>query len=121
MPRRIACVRSLIAIQAFAWGSGICGAAEPRATTAPEYAIKAVFLYNLVKYADWPPASPLSDPSKPIVLAVIGDDPSGAALDEAVRDRTVRGRAIVIVRTSDLKSQEHSCGFHQRLRVKPGA
>ena len=97
-------MRTLIAILVFAWSCSIRGVAEPRAAAAPEYAIKAVFLYNLVKYTDWPPASPLSDPSKPIVLAVIGDDPFGDTLDEAVRDRTVRGRPVVIVRTSDLKA-----------------
>lgn len=80
------------------------GAASPMAEVAPEYAIKAVFLYNLLKYADWPPGSPLSDPSKPVVLAVVGDDPFGALIDEAVRDRTVRGRPIVVVRAPDLKS-----------------
>lgn len=97
-------MRTLLLIPVLAWSCGICGVAAPRTSTAPEYAIKAVFLYNLVKYADWPPASPLSDPGTPIVIAVIGDDPFGAALDEAVRDRTVRGRPIVIVRTSDLKA-----------------
>jgi YfiR/HmsC-like len=97
-------MRSPIVLLVFAWSCGICGMAEVRAVTAPEYAIKAVFLYNLVKYTDWPPASPLSDAGKPIVIAVIGDDPFGAALDEAVRDWTVRGRAIVIVRTSDPKA-----------------
>ncbi|MCX6630788.1 MAG: YfiR family protein [Candidatus Solibacter sp.] len=94
----------LLLVPVFAWSCGMCAVAEIRPAAAPEYAIKAVFLYNLVKYTDWPPASPLSDPSAPIVLAVIGDDPFGAALDEAVRDRTVRGRPIVIVRTSDLKA-----------------
>ena len=84
-----------------------CGstyAEPPRIVTAPEYAIKAVFLYNLIKYADWPPQSPQSDPGKPLVIAVIGEDPFGSALDDVVRDRTVRGRQVVVLRTSDLKA-----------------
>ena len=38
------------------------------------------------------------------MIAVIGDDPFGSALDEAVHDRTVRGRTLDIVRTSNPKS-----------------
>ncbi|MEO8372240.1 MAG: YfiR family protein [Candidatus Solibacter sp.] len=71
---------------------------------AGEYAIKAVFLYNLVKYTDWPPASSLSATDLPIVVAVVGDDPFSHSLDEAVKDRTVRGRPIQIVRTNDPRS-----------------
>jgi len=87
----------------------VCGpetraGAEFRDAVAGEYAIKAVFLYNLVKYTDWPPASSLSAPELPIVLAVVGDDPFGRSLDEAVKDRTVRGRQIQVVRTNDPKS-----------------
>jgi hypothetical protein len=94
-------------ILAIFWIMGCCGrtyAEPPRTVTAPEYAIKAVFLYNLIKYADWPPQSPQSDSGRPLVIAVIGEDPFGIALDEAVRDRTVRGRPVVILRTSDLKA-----------------
>jgi hypothetical protein len=69
--------------------------------SAPEYAIKAVFLYNFVKYAEWP-ASP--EPLSPIVIAVIGEDPFGSALDDAVRDRVVRSRPLVVVRYSSLRN-----------------
>jgi hypothetical protein len=97
-------MRSLFLLLAIAWTGAIGDGAGPRTAVAPEYAIKAVFLFNLVKYADWLPESPLSDPSKPIVIAVIGDDPFGEALDEVVRDRSVRGRPLAIVRTSDVKT-----------------
>ena len=77
---------------------------EAVTVTAPEYAIKAVFLYNLLKHTEWPPESALSDPSRPVVLAVIGEDPFGAALDKAVRGRTVRSRRIVVIRSSEVQT-----------------
>jgi hypothetical protein len=76
----------------------------PSSETASEYAIKAAFLFNIIKYAEWAPGSPLSDPSKPIVVAIVGDDPFGSTLDDAVRDRTVRGRRVLVVHAANLKS-----------------
>jgi hypothetical protein len=94
-------LRWLAVTIAIALGLQNCAQAEYLRPVADEYAIKAVFLYNLVKYAEWPPRSPLSAPELPIVLAIVGEDPFGRALDEAVKDRTVRGRQIQVVRTSD--------------------
>lgn len=71
------------------------GRQEPPA--APEYRIKAAFLYNFTLYTEWPPTA-FDDPSSPIVLAVAGEDPFGEELDAAVRGKTVRGRSIDIRR-----------------------
>lgn len=100
----LARLRRLALLLILAYSQETRAEAEFRQAEAGEYAIKAVFLYNLVKYTDWPPASPLSAPDLPIVLAVVGDDPFGRSLDEAVKDRTVRGRQIQVVRTSDPRS-----------------
>jgi hypothetical protein len=73
---------------------------------APEYRIKAAFLYNFTLYTEWPPES-FSKPDSPILLAIAGDDPFGSELDAAVRGKTVRGRAIEIhryPRASDVDS-----------------
>ena len=41
----------------------------------PEYSVKAAFLLNIAKYATWPPPT-FSDASAPIVIGILGDDPS---------------------------------------------
>jgi len=64
---------------------------------APEYRIKAAFLYNFTLYTEWPPTA-FDKPDSPIVLAVLGEDPFGNELDAAVRGKTVHGRAIVVRR-----------------------
>jgi len=77
----------------------VCPAMAQEPPKAPEYRIKAAFLYNFTLYTEWPPDSfPKSD--SPIVLAVAGDDPFGSELDTAVRGKTVRGRAIEVHRIS---------------------
>lgn len=44
-----------------------------------EYEVKAAYLYNFVRFVEWPAAAR----EEPFVVAVLGDDPFGPALDEA--------------------------------------
>src|SRR6185295_17077931 len=62
------------------------------AAPAPsEYQVKAVFLFNFTQFVDWP-AQSFADARAPFVIGVLGRDPFGSALDEAVRGETVNGR-----------------------------
>ncbi|HEX8280176.1 MAG TPA: YfiR family protein [Chthoniobacterales bacterium] len=67
----------------------------PEPAAPNEYALKSVFLYNFCRFIDWPAAA-FSGPNEPIVIGVLGDDPFGPLLDEAVQGETFRGRAIRI-------------------------
>jgi len=70
-----------------------------------EYQVKAVFLFNFTHFVEWP-ADAFAGPAAPFVIGVLGQDPFGAALDEAVRGETVNGRPLVVQRYSgvgDLK------------------
>jgi len=60
-----------------------------------EYQLKAAFLYNFAKFVEWD-AQSSSTASGPIVIAVLGENPFGAELEKAVRDRKINGRAIVV-------------------------
>jgi hypothetical protein len=67
------------------------------AQSPSEYQVKAVFLFNFTQFVDWP-AQSFADPRAPFVIGVLGRDPFGSALDEAVRGETVNGRALVVQR-----------------------
>jgi len=68
------------------------------AAPAPsEYQVKAVFLFNFTQFVDWP-AQSFSDARAPFVIGVLGRDPFGSALDEAVRGESVNGRPLVVER-----------------------
>lgn len=70
-----------------------------------EYQVKAVFLFNFTHFVEWP-ADAFADPQAPFVIGVLGQDPFGPALDEAVRGENVNGRPLVVQRYSgvpDLK------------------
>jgi hypothetical protein len=60
-----------------------------------EYALKSVFLYNFCHFIEWPDAA-FSSPDAPMVIGIIGDDPFGKLLAEAVEGETYHNRPIKI-------------------------
>jgi hypothetical protein len=69
---------------------GLRAAAPPN-----EYALKSVFLYNFCRFIDWPDSA-FGAPNDPIVIGILGEDPFGPLLEEAVQGETFRGRSIRI-------------------------
>jgi hypothetical protein len=62
-------------------------------TTAGEYHLKAVFLFNFAKFVEWPPQA-FGDAHDPFIICSAGPNPFGSFLDDEVRGQTVRGRPI---------------------------
>jgi hypothetical protein len=87
---------ALVAVIAAAYAA-VCVAA-----TAPaEYQVKAVFLFNFTQFVEWP-AGAFTDEKAPFVIGVLGRDPFGANLDEAVRGERVGSRELVVRRYDSL-------------------
>jgi hypothetical protein len=66
-------------------------------TVSREYPLKAVFLLNFAQFTDWP-TNAFDAPDSPFVIGVLGDDPFGVVLDDAVRDEMVNGRKFIVER-----------------------
>ena len=64
---------------------------------APEYSLKAAYLYNFTQFIEWPGDS-FTSADAPIVIGVLGEDPFGGALDQAVKNKTAHGRSFEIKR-----------------------
>lgn len=75
---------------------------------APEYPVKAAFLYRFASFVEWPAAA-FSDAAAPLVICVVGHDPFGAVLDRAVRGQTIGTRAVAVRR---LAVAEAGSGCH---------
>jgi hypothetical protein len=84
--------RALGAWLACALGFCLCGAGALAAAN-PEYQVKAAFLYNFMKFVEWP-SDGLSS-STTLTLGILGKDPFGDAIDE-VRGKTAKGRRIAV-------------------------
>jgi hypothetical protein len=61
----------------------------------PEYQVKAAYLFNFLKFVEYPRES-FADPLAPIIIGVVGEDPFGNALPQVVIGKTVQGRDLVI-------------------------
>lgn len=91
--RSIICRLALLAL-ASAAGS------VAEAPVADEYAVKAAFLFNFVKFVEWP-AETFKGPGDPIAICVLGQNPFGTALETLVRNKTVADRAFVVREVSN--------------------
>lgn len=63
-----------------------------------EYQVKAVLLFNLTQFVEWP-ESAFPDANAPVVIGILGkNDPFGKILDDVVRGEKVNGRPIRVER-----------------------
>src|SRR5205085_5344696 len=83
----IACAAALTLIVSSAGGAAPL---EPS-----EYGLKSMFLYQFCRFMEWP-NSAFSSPNDPLIIGVVGDDPFGSLLNEAVEGETYHGRPIRI-------------------------
>ena len=82
------------------------GYGEDQAPAPSEYQVKAAFLYNFVKFVEWP--SSAESQAGPIALCVIGKDPFRGELHRAVDGKAVNGRPLIVRQTSDASATQ-SC------------
>lgn len=85
---------------------GLGGSSVLAEERAPEYAIKATYLYKLAPFVDWPAAA--LPGGGPFTICVFGDDPFGPQLDRAVGGQSIAGRSIS-VRRLQVTPQDLDC------------
>jgi hypothetical protein len=67
------------------------------AETATEYQVKAVFVFNFSRFVEWPPQA-FTAPNQPFAICILGDDPFGERLDEAVRGEQINQHPLLVRR-----------------------
>jgi hypothetical protein len=65
--------------------------------TLPEYQVKAAYLFNFLKFVEWPEEA-FPDPLAPIVIGICGEDLFGNSLPQVTIGKTVQGRDLVVHR-----------------------
>jgi hypothetical protein len=71
---------------------GACGAEAPT-----EYQVKAVFVYNFSHFVEWPPQG-FTAPNAPFIIGILGNDPFGVRLDEAVHGEQIDQHPLLVRR-----------------------
>jgi len=64
-----------------------------------EYQVKAAFLYNFARFAEWPPEAMAR--ATFIGICVLGRDPFGSALEQTLREKVIHGRPFSVRRLAD--------------------
>ena len=62
-------------------------AAQQDVTT--EYRVKATYLFNFVKFVEWPEKTAM-----PLLICVAGRNPLGTTLEETIRGESINGRPL---------------------------
>jgi YfiR/HmsC-like len=76
---------------------------QVEAQASDEYQVKAAFLYNFLKFVDWPTQLFAND-SAPFIIGVVGNDGFNSAIDQAISGKTANGRRVVIKRFPSFKT-----------------
>ena len=74
-----------------------------RAQPAQEYALKAAVLYNITKFVEWPPQA-FKGRSDPLTVCVLGENPFGDALIEALNGKLHESRGFNVRNFRDISS-----------------
>lgn len=86
-----------------------------------EAQVKAAFLFNFVKFVEWP-AEAFNDGGNAIIVGVLGDDPSSSAIDQTINGKTANGRRLVIQRFPNVKALTYChvlfIGYSQRANLQ---
>ena len=67
-----------------------------------EYKVKAAFLFNFVKFVEWPVGT-FRRSNEQIVICILGEDPFGRSLEDTVASRTIEGRSLVVRHIPNIK------------------
>jgi hypothetical protein len=72
------------------------GSSSTQSAQYKEYEVKAAFMYNFLKFIDWPEGK-MAKGGNQIIIGIIGEDPFGSAAD-VLKDKKVEDRDVVIKR-----------------------
>lgn len=80
--------------------------ARALAQESSESQVKAAFLFNFVKFVEWP-SEAFNDSGAPIIVGVLGEDSTTSAIDQTINGKTANGRRLLIKRFPNFRSLSH--------------
>jgi len=87
-------VYSLVVLAVVLFVVPIAAEAQPESVQSREYQIKAAFLYNFLRFVDWPEEK-TADNNEPVIIGIIGECPFGDAF-EPIKGKKVKDGKIVV-------------------------
>lgn len=84
-----------------------CISATAQQSLNSEAKIKAVFLYNFTRFVEWPGKS-FSGENSPFIIGILGNDPFGAYIEQAIKGEKV-GNHLIEIRRYDSVNEIKDC------------
>ena len=97
-------VKVVLLFQLFGSGFVLNVLAETNDLTSGEYKIKAVYLFNFLKFTEWTEVKFLGL-GDTIRITILGEDPFGDAF-ESLEGRTIKGKILQITQISSIQNLE---------------
>ena len=85
---------------------------ESQSAQYKEYEVKAAFMYNFLKFIDWPEDKAKN--SSEIIIGIIGQDPFGGAAD-ILKDKKVEERSVVLKRIDSFDKVKNSADANEQM------
>jgi len=82
-------------------------------TASPEYQIKAAFLFNFLKFVEWP-KSKTKDTDEPIIIGIIGKDVFQNAF-ENLKNKKIEGKEVIVEQYKGLSELEKNSQKHPQI------
>lgn len=106
-PRGIPCLGKVFAATLLAiLASSSAPLARAQASPPNEYQVKAAFLFNFAKFIDWP-ASSFASPQSAFSICILGKDPFGRSIDDALQGKSIGDHAVAVLRVKDISEARH--------------
>lgn len=102
---------NLIVLALVLFMAAIAPKARADSAQSLEYQVKAAFIYNFIKFVDWPKGK-LADSNEPVIIGIVGKDPFGNAF-APVKDKDDKGRKVTIKRFKSFQELKGSNGNDQ--------
>lgn len=94
--------RGFLAVIAFLVIAVPCARAQQPQADELEVKLEAVFIYNFLKYTQWP----ADDPDQPYHIVILGETPVYEYLTAIASDQKVNGREILVIRQSRWSAED---------------
>jgi len=93
----VCCILLLACALGSAASIGAPGGRESVDREVPEYKVKAAFLYNFVRFIEWPHHA-FPAPESPLIVGIIGEDPFEGLLDKMLEGKSLDKRPFLVKR-----------------------
>ncbi len=83
--------------------------------TNQEYQIKAAFLFNFLKFVEWPKPK-TKDSNEPVIISIIGENVFQDAFDN-IKNKTIEGKKVIVKQYKGISGLDNASEKHPQIEA----